>query len=233
MSNEKPIAPWQIKRIRTLFSALGLNEDAYRSALAEFIVAGNPATSCKQLSYVQANAWIDRLQATAEKAGRWKPKPRVKWNAEAPRATPEMLSRLRFHSLFCAVHYADLGSYTLESGVTLTGEALRVWLRDRFTVAGRDGVQLKATPPIPPSVLRAMYSGWINPTTHRFLVEGNYKTKVVRPERFFYHDLPREWAQYLIDRYREMQTQIEIEYAKMSVPLTQTIPETYNDVSKN
>lgn len=62
---------FQIKKIHTLKSILGIDEDLYRQMLSEF-----SAESSKNLSYDEATVFIDLLENNAESLGLWKIKPK-------------------------------------------------------------------------------------------------------------------------------------------------------------
>lgn len=62
---------FQIKKIHTLKSLLGIDEDLYRQMLSEFSVE-----SSKKLSYEEAAVFIDLLENNAESLGIWKIKPK-------------------------------------------------------------------------------------------------------------------------------------------------------------
>lgn len=60
----KPIAASQIRRIHTIIHALRIDDDTYRAALAERF----GVTTCKDLSFDQAQAFIREFEERARKA---------------------------------------------------------------------------------------------------------------------------------------------------------------------
>jgi len=64
------IKPQQIKLIHTLKTALGMDDDQYRCALYE----GFRVESCKELTFVQAEALLCSLKERAVAQGVWKEK---------------------------------------------------------------------------------------------------------------------------------------------------------------
>jgi len=62
----------QITRIHILKNKLGMDDDAYRAALAQYRSAANPADCCvssKDLTYADARAFIRQLEDTCKRNG--------------------------------------------------------------------------------------------------------------------------------------------------------------------
>jgi hypothetical protein len=118
-------------------------------------------------------------------------------------ASPKQLRLLKLYMLECAIYYCELEGlvYKGGSGNVYLGEDLRVYLQESF--AGEAG--------IPNNIIRQLYERWINPKSNQFLIQGNFKKSVKKPERFYYEYLKPEEASYLINRYREVANNLKMQ----------------------
>lgn len=64
----KPIEQWQIKKLHTLKSKLGISEEDYRDTLWSFAAV----SSSTELSYQQANDLVNHWEKSAVEQGLWK-----------------------------------------------------------------------------------------------------------------------------------------------------------------
>jgi hypothetical protein len=218
-----PVRPEQIKNIHVLKSALGIDDDTYRAALAQFTKNGKPVESSKELTESQAYQLVAGWNDQATKAGL-----RVNLYHDQPRkvASAGQVDKLRYHAIRCAIRYAPMPIYNvnLNGGeqVFLEGHELRAWCLRRW--------KLKAA--LPQNLLRQLFSTWINPKGNQFLIDGGYRKyeppqlRRNNPAVLFYNQLTSHEAQYLISRFREIQEKVEQAETKLSDP--QETPTHYN-----
>jgi hypothetical protein len=113
-------------------------------------------------------------------------------------ATPKQRKLLRFYAVSCAFIYADFSELQHvddESGEILDGEYLRAYLRKRFEE--KRGF-------LPNNIHRFLYESWINPHSHKFMVEGGFK-KYYKEEKYFHYEyLKSAECNYLIKRYERI-----------------------------
>lgn len=218
------VAPEQTRLIHALIGRLGWDHSDYRAELAYFHhhATGQPVATSKDLLASQAETLIGRLEREAVARGIWVPKQRQSAppRQETDFASAKELGRLRFHSIRCAIHYAELGTITMEqNGHVLTGEQLRQWLWGRFeagrTIGGIAGIK----DPIPGNLLRHLYSNWINPRCNEWLVQGGFKQNSRQPTVCYFNSLSTESVRYLIGRMRAVDTVLSTEHA----PIAETI----------
>mgnify|MGYP000846056352 FL=1 len=117
-------------------------------------------------------------------------------------ATPKMLNTLKYYAISVAIVYANMTEweyYDAASGVMLTGEDLRKFLRENFYT---NGVK------IPSYLVRRLFEEWINPHTNEFLIEGKYRKTVRNPNVVYYERLSKQEARYLINRYSAIYNQL-------------------------
>lgn len=62
---------------------------------------------------------------------------------------------------------------------------------------------------IPDNIYRHMFESWINPKSHRFLIEGGFKKFVKNENHLHYEYLAPKEVQYLIKRYQAIYNNIE------------------------
>lgn len=124
-------------------------------------------------------------------------------NRRKPYASPKQIKLLLSYALFCAIHYANFDNITYtqpDKKTKLSGEILRFHIYDLFT--DQKG--------IPQNILRHLYTDWLNPTTHKLLQQGKYQNQTRNPQKFYYERLTPNEAQYLINRYREIASNIKL-----------------------
>lgn len=191
-----------MKRIHTLTKALGMDREAYEDLLHTTW----KVTSSTQLSTAQRTRLIAILTRAATKAGVWK--------QMTPKSKPTQsaLRRLRYHSLFCAIHKATMPPFEMEDGRTMEGEPLRTWLKERFDQVGRQP-QREGVIPIPSSILRYLSTTYINPLLNKWLDDEPKPT-------LYLHELRKEEVQYLTTRMKEFQRVIEQESPAVDTPFT-------------
>lgn len=215
------------RHLHTLAVRLGMGDEDYRAALA-----GYGVTTSKDLTPRQAGEFaaamqgaIDRIEerrrATSatptasdvidkiEQQAQREPEP----EHQVTFPTAEMLKRLKFHAIPCAIHYiglGELGAWRDSDGMILSGEELRGWLKRRWNGVRRDDDPYREfAAPIPAALLRRLYSCWINQRSNSFLLEGAFKASVKSPTKCYYESLSHAAVMYLIDRYRAMHDTLE------------------------
>lgn len=222
----------RIRAIKTLTTKLGIDDETYRDMLRN----GWGVNSSTELTDEQQDTLIVTLktlagQADARRIPRKDDASAVLQNIEqGPKgqerehATPAMQRRLKFHAIRCGIHYTDaqdLGSFCEEGGTgeILQGEELRRWLRRRWDGIRTDDPYRHVEMPIPQIVLRRMYERWINPTSNRMLVEGNFKRYFIDPSKVYYHELSPKAVDHLISRYRAMHAVLDAQDQRAQMPL--------------
>lgn len=131
-------------------------------------------------------------------------------NVETQVASKQQLKMLRFYSLCCAINYCPFHDVKFDTEDTcehLTGNDLRPYL---FIVFEKKKY-------VPPYLFRLMYERWINPKSHEFLIEGEYKKFVKHPERLRYENLSPRAVQYLIKRFSSVYQNLAME-GKVEAP---------------
>lgn len=214
MSDTTMIAPEQVKMIHTIVQRLGWLRYEYLDELKVYKTPdGRPVQSCKELTWQQAEAFLGRLESEAAKRGLWI-RSTDRPDIHEP-ASDKQFRKIRFHSLRCALHYIDLSGTTYEDerGVVLRGEELRAWLKKRFAMGSAANGTFRLPNAIPKNILRMLYNEWINPTANKWLVEGEYKKRVVHPSRLYYNELSSDAANYLIERFKQMDAVLDMERA--------------------
>jgi hypothetical protein len=142
-------------------------------------------------------------------------------NPKKKLASAEMVSRLRYSAMYCALRYCPLDGLSVElDGRILAESDLRDWLKTEFA----KNSQKKKQSLIPSNIFNAMYSKWINKECNRLMVKGEYKSRVFKPDNFYFDQLYADECQYLIDNFREMQTVL----ARMDVDGSGHVPATYS-----
>ena len=198
--------PHQVKNIGQLRNKIGIDDDTYRAILRQYTRPdGEPCESSKDLSEEQAEELCALWMTTAESRG-------IAVNLyKSPAravATATQLQTLRARAIRCAIHYG-LGDavYDVGQGVVLSGDDLRAWALRRW--------RNKAA--LPQSILRSLFSRWINPKSNQFLVEGGFR-HYVRDTTMCFHDrlTPKE-VSYLIKRFGLIVSELDMsEYAEPS-----------------
>jgi len=111
--------------------------------------------------------------------------------------TKSQLNMLRFYMMSYGFHYHDFGDYIYkddESGVNYSGHELRLYLIKRW----------QEHKLIPRTVFYNIYKDTINPKSHRFLIEGNFKKFTKNAGRMNYEYLSPQEMSYLITRYKQI-----------------------------
>lgn len=112
------------------------------------------------------------------------------------RATLSQIKLLRYYQFQCALVYCDFSKimYKDESGKIISGDEVKSLVNKC----------LEKKEKVPPAVFRWMYETWINPTSHKFMIEGDLKKYAKNKGVFHYEYLTPEEANYLIQRYSQM-----------------------------
>ena len=119
-------------------------------------------------------------------------------------ASKKQLKLLRFYQICVALHYYDFDGVVYlddETDFEYSGEELRNRLIHRFE-------ENKGF--LPYKVYRLLYERYINPKSHKFLIEGGYKRFVKNENVLRYEYLRPQEVQYLIKRYQAIYNNIEM-----------------------
>ncbi len=118
-------------------------------------------------------------------------------------ATHKQLSLLKSYLLICAIYYCDLEGllYKNDKGTIYRGEDLRNYLKGEYNL----------NLGIPNNILRALYERWINLKVNTYLEQAGFRKKAKKPQRFFYEYLKPEEAEYLINRFREIANNLQMQ----------------------
>jgi len=111
-------------------------------------------------------------------------------------ATRQQIKMFRFYAIACAIHYYDFKDMSYrdqENNFIYVGDELRIWLKKKFDK--KDGF-------IPENIYRHLFENWINPKSHRFLIEGMFKKFAKNYNHLHYEYLSPTEMQYLITRYQ-------------------------------
>jgi hypothetical protein len=117
-------------------------------------------------------------------------------------ASKNQIKLFRFYALACALEYADFRRLTYcdeDTGVVYEGNDLKKYLKERFET--KSGF-------IPRGLFGRLFSDWINPVSHKFLIEGCYQNFIKNSEKLYYESLHPEHLNYLITRFKQMYTNI-------------------------
>lgn len=111
------------------------------------------------------------------------------------RATYSQLKLLRYYQFNCALVYCNFQDfiYKVDDNI-INGEDIKIFISER----------LEQKEKIPSVIFRYMYENWINPTSHRFMLEGDLRSFVKNKKIFHYEFLTPDEANYLIKRYSKM-----------------------------
>lgn len=113
-------------------------------------------------------------------------------------ASPKQVKLLRFYAFSCALHlmsYDDVEITNEFTGEKMSGYDLKFNALHLFEK--RNGF-------IPPPLFRIIHKNYINPISHKYLIEGGFKKYAKNKDRFYFERLTPEEAQCLINRFREM-----------------------------
>lgn len=118
-------------------------------------------------------------------------------------ATINQVKLIKYYAVQLAIIYADLGSETFMvetsagHSVMYGADEFRHELLSMFAAKQR----------LPLNIVRRLYDNWINPTSNRFLVEGEFKKFCKCPTYLRFERLSQEEANYLINRFAAMHDQ--------------------------
>lgn len=204
---------WQLRRIHQLRAALGMDRETY----VEMLAGTYGVSSSTELDDTKRAELIGRLTEQAVKAGvwnDWQPTP-------VKRASEQAIRRLRYHSLFCAVHRAPLPAFVMDDGTTREGEQLRRYIIERFNEV-RDHPQREGVAQIPESILRHLSNEFINPLCNKWL--GELTDEPRSGNTLYLHELSATLVQQLTVRWKQFQAVIEAGDPNVNVPFTTTVP---------
>lgn len=202
---------WQLSRIHQLRRALGMDDEAY----VEMLVESYGVKSSRDLQPSQRHELIGQLTEAAVRDNVWVDRGVDRTTEKKP--THQAMRRLRYHSLFCAVHRASLPAFVMDDGTVREGEDLRRWLIDRFH-AVKDQPQREAVAPIPKSILRHLSESFINPLCNKWIDRDREDTAQINPAHFYFHKLSADQVNYLTIRWKEFQRVIEAESPDIDLP---------------
>ena len=109
-------------------------------------------------------------------------------------ATKNQLGLLRFYQIGCGIYYSNFDTIIhkeKETDKIYRNEEIRKYLSKIYESKGF----------LPPNLFAFLYANWINPKSHKFLEEGNFKTYTKNPNTLRYENLTPEEAKYLINRF--------------------------------
>lgn len=197
---KRPIEAHQIKNLHILKTKLGLDDEAYRMALGQFVTAkGGAAERTKELTWEQAEMLITKW---AEQAGHMGLTVNLYRGPNQKVCSKGQLDAMRYYAIRCAITYAPLGVYDIGGGNFLEGDELRAWMLRRW----------KAKAMIPQTLLRSMFEKWINPKSNEFLIEAGHISQAhasqVNPKYCYYDRLSSAAAMTLINRFRFIAQQL-------------------------
>jgi len=112
------------------------------------------------------------------------------------RATQSQIKLLRYYQFYCAVVYCNFEQlmWKDEDGKIKSGNDVKTIVVNSLSQNIR----------IPSNIFRWMYETWINPTSHKFMIEGDLKKYAKNKAIFHYEYLRPEEANYLIQRFSQM-----------------------------
>lgn len=112
------------------------------------------------------------------------------------KASLSQLKLLRHYQFHCACVYADFQNamFKIDGGKIISGQEVRTLIL----------TSLEKNERIPPPVFRFLYETWINPTSHKMMLEGELRVTVKNKTVFHYEYLLPGEANYLLQRYGQM-----------------------------
>lgn len=109
-------------------------------------------------------------------------------------ATPEQIKAIRMYGINCALYYCNFEKIPMHDPKTKNtyyGADAKAMAKKSFE-AGKQ---------IPMNIYSYLFSEWINPNAHKFLIEGEFKKFTKDPSKFHYEYLEEPEANYLIQRF--------------------------------
>jgi hypothetical protein len=201
------VQPYQIRNVKILQKALGLDEDFYRYELSKFKRRdGEPVTSSTELTEKQASEIIERWYQNAQALG--KTVNLYRQPAKVP-CTQAQVDYLMALTIRCAIHYASLKQIMhafqpAEGSETETTEAeARAWMLRRW----------KAKSALPTNVVSHLMMTWANPKCNEYLERGGFREHIPRRDVCFFNQLTPTEASYLIQRFKEIAQNLDYKTA--------------------
>lgn len=121
-----------------------------------------------------------------------------KEDAQKAVATHKQIKLLKMYALSYGIEYHDWDSeeWTIKStGQILSGDELKTWVTARF---------FENEASIPNNIYINIFKKTVNPKSHEYMIDAEYKKSVKNENRFYYEYLTPNQAQYLINRYKMM-----------------------------
>lgn len=113
--------------------------------------------------------------------------------------TPAQRKLLTYYSIQVASVYCDFSNFMLKVGNKLiSGESVRE--KVQHSIARNDKIDYP--------IYKFMLESYINPTSHKFLIEGSFKSYTKNKSVLYYELLTTAEANYLIQRYMQFFQQI-------------------------
>jgi hypothetical protein len=127
---------------------------------------------------------------------------------DAPKSysTTEQRRLYNYYAITTALAYAnfqEIQVHDQDTGDMYTGEHARSICKLLFD----------RSRPMPQIIVRQLFSEWINPKSHRFLLEGGFKDKVLNPSTIYLERLTKEEMNYLINRYMKIHNELQLKKA--------------------
>jgi hypothetical protein len=109
----------------------------------------------------------------------------------------------------CGLFYAPFDGITFED--TETGEIFQGdEARDAITIIFEQYLRESKYAIIPKPVYNHIYTVWINPKCHEFLIEGHFRKFVKNPAAFYFEKLTPDEANYLIKRFKLIHSYVKM-----------------------
>ena len=109
-------------------------------------------------------------------------------------ASAKQIRTLRMYAINCALVYCDFSEasfYDPKDNDTYYGEDARRIVKDMFERGAG----------VPDTILSYIFSKWINPKAHKFMIEAKFKKRVIDDTKFHYEYLHANQADKLIQRF--------------------------------